>query len=89
MPHPEYKHGWNNCIKHLMQGGSQIGSDIRDVDGRLLGRFHAFFPAGCDAETRAQHYRAMADMEIATKDAVPLNFGDLKWIESENKDGIR
>lgn len=81
--HAAYNLGWKACITALMQGGSQTGSDIHDEEGTYIGRFHAFFPAGATHELKARHYETMAGWERAAKDAVPLDFGDLRLKKAE------
>lgn len=76
------KDGWKACIAHLMQGGSQTGCDFHNEAGQVTGRFHGFFPAGATHDERAAHYEDLAAMERASKDAKPLDFGDLKWVDA-------
>lgn len=70
------KAGWKACLDHLMQGGSQTGCDFHNADGRVIGRFHGFFPAGATADEKAAHYEELAKWERAIKHATPMSFPD-------------
>lgn len=71
------KAGWKACIDHLMQGGSQTGCDFVSADGKALGRFHGFFPAGATPDDKAAFYEELAKWERAMKDAKPISWADL------------
>lgn len=70
------REGWDKCISSLMQNGRRVGSDFHADDGTVIGRFHAFIPAGATSEAIEAHYNAMAKIEVASRNAVPLVFGD-------------
>lgn len=76
-----WKMGWKACRDMLIQNGCEIGTDFYDENGNVIGRYHGFFPKGSTPENRVSHYREMIAIEEAAKAAVPLNFGDLKWVE--------
>lgn len=63
------KQGWEACLTHLRQGGVQIGSDFHDVNGKVIGRAHLFFPAGSTSDDRVAYLREMANFEEAKKTA--------------------
>lgn len=69
--------GWKACLDHLMQGGSQTGCDFVTADGKALGRFHGFFPAGAASDDKAVFYEELAKWERAIKHAKPISWADL------------
>lgn len=76
------KAGWKACIDNLMAGGVQVGADYHE-DGQCIGRVNMFFPAGSTNDGRSHFFADFAKIEIALKDAKPMDFGDSRFKRAE------
>lgn len=74
--HEAEKRGRKDMVADLQQGGLHQSCDFHTIEGRVLGRFHAFFPGENTVEDRISFYEDMHRFEKATKDATPLDFCD-------------
>lgn len=71
-----FSNGWKAAIDHLQQGGVHMSSDFTTADGKCLGRFHGFFPAGATLDDKANYFEELAGWERALENAKPMSFGD-------------